>query len=93
MKYLQILKAEYVEDYKLAVAFSDGVTKTVDFGPFLKASKHPEIKKYLDLTLFKNFSVVKGDLDWNDFDLAFPIADLYNNCILKSQNQNNQAAS
>ena len=35
------------------------------------------IKKYLDETLFKQFKIVDGNLNWNDYDLIFPIYDLY----------------
>jgi hypothetical protein len=49
----------------------------VNFGSFLKNSEHPSIRAYLDLKRFKNFTVEDGDLHWNDFDLVFPMADLY----------------
>jgi hypothetical protein len=35
------------------------------------------LKKYLDLNQFKNFTVRDGDIDWNDYELCFPIADIY----------------
>ena len=72
-----IEKAVYVDGYKLHLAFSDGTERTVDFGPFLERSKNPMIRKYLDLTLFKGFVVEHGDLHWQDCDLCFSIADLY----------------
>jgi hypothetical protein len=49
----------------------------VDFGPFLKNSEHPSIRAHLVLKRFKNFTVEDGVLHWNDFDLVFPMADLY----------------
>jgi hypothetical protein len=35
------------------------------------------LKKYLDLTVFKNFTLRDGDIDWNDYELCFPISDIY----------------
>jgi len=78
---IEILGVKYVDGYKLALTFDDGKEVTADFKLFLEASSHPEIKKYLDLKLFKSFKVIDGDLDWNDFDLVFPIYDLYTNSI------------
>lgn len=47
----------------------------VNFSDFLKRSLHPY--EYLDLKLFKKFKIVHGNLDWNDFDLCFPVSDLH----------------
>ena len=70
-------EAEYVDDYKLHLIFSDGLERLVDFGPFLRRSLNPLIRKYLNEEHFKNFTLQYGDLFWNDYDLCFPIADLY----------------
>ena len=70
-------RAEYVEAYKLRLQFSYGQERMVDFEPFLRNSLNPLIRKYLDLDEFKKFTVQYGDLMWNDYDLCFPIADLY----------------
>ena len=72
-----IEQADYVEDYVLQLKFSDGKEVRVDFGPFLHQSLNPLIRKYLDVEVFKQFTVEYGDLFWNDYDLCFPIADLY----------------
>jgi hypothetical protein len=74
---IDIETAEYLEDYKLRLGFSDGQERIIDFGPFLQNSLNPMIRKYLDLEKFKNFSLEYGDLFWDDYDLCFPIADLY----------------
>ena len=67
--------------------------QVVDFGPFLKNSKHPEIKKYLELEKFKGFQIVDGDLDWDDFELTFPIWDLYTDNIFKNSKDRGLEAS
>lgn len=87
MSDIRINRADYINEYKLELEFNDGKIQVVDFAPFLNSSKHPEIREYLDVEKFKQFSIVDGDLDWGDFDLTFPIWDLYNNKILKSWNE------
>jgi hypothetical protein len=69
--------AEYAGGYRLRLTFSDDTTRTVDFEPFLRKSHNPMIRKYLDPEEFAAFSVQYGDLVWHDYDLCFPIADLY----------------
>lgn len=69
--------AEYVRDYIIYFKFSDGVERSIDFSNFLKNAKNPMTKKYLDKVLFKSFSVNYGDLDWNDYEMCFPIWDLH----------------
>jgi hypothetical protein len=76
-KVVQIESARYVAPYKLRLQFDDGHETAVDFGPFLKNSEHPSIRAYLDLKHFKSFRVEDGVLHWNDFDLVFPMAELY----------------
>ncbi len=78
---LAVTDATFVEQYILRITFSDGLTQHIDFGPFLMASTNPLIRKYLDPNLFRNFTVQDGDLFWNDYDLCFPVADLYENTI------------
>lgn len=74
---LKIDSAKYLSDYAIRIKFSDGNEKLVDFKPFLLKSLHPSIKKYLDENKFSNFSLTDGNLNWNDYDLIFPLSDLY----------------
>lgn len=78
-KYLKIARAEHVEANTLRLSFSDGKQQVVDFKPFLKSSHHPDIKKYLDVRKFKKFHLEDGELMWGDYELLFPIMDLYVN--------------
>lgn len=79
---LKIDSAKYLSDFAIRIKFSDGNEKLVDFKPFLSKSLHPSIKKYLDETEFSNFSLTDGNLNWNDYDLIFPLSDLYNGQIV-----------
>ena len=78
---IDVISVAYLESYSLELTFSDGHVQVVDFEPFLKRSIHPEIRKYLDLALFKQFRLINGQLDWNDYDLCFSLEDLYNGII------------
>lgn len=79
---LKIDSAKYLKDYKIWIKFSDGVEKLVDFKPFLSKSLHPSIKKYLDEKIFSNFTLIDGNINWNDYDMIFPISDLYDGKIV-----------
>lgn len=74
---LKIDSAKYLSDYAIRIKFNDGNERLIDFKPFLSKSLHPSIKKYLDENKFSEFSLTNGNLNWNDYDLIFPISDLY----------------
>ena len=76
-KVINIQKANYLNDYQIHFEFDDGKETTVDFQPFIFSSSHPDIKKYQDQQLFKKFNLDYGEIEWNDYELAFPIYDLY----------------
>ena len=75
--FIGVESARYIGDYVIRVYFTDGFNRLVDFKPFLEASVHPSIRKYLDEAKFKEFQIVDGNLNWNDYDLIFPVYDLY----------------
>ncbi len=74
---LRIEKAEYQEGLKIRFQFSKGVRRVVDFGPFLKKAKNPMSQKYVAPENFRNYPLENGDIHWNEFELCFPIWDLY----------------
>jgi hypothetical protein len=74
---ISIDKAEYIREYSIKFSFSDGVEQLIDFSGFLNRAKNPMTKKYLDIQLFKNYSIVYGDIIWNDYEMCFPIWDLH----------------
>lgn len=78
---LKIDSAKYLSDYAIRIKFSDGKEKLVDFKTSLSKSLHPSINKYLDEQKFSNFSLTDGNLNWNDYEMIFPISDLYNGRI------------
>jgi len=74
---LDIMEAKYIGNYRIQLAFSDGLNKVIDFGPFLRNAAHPDIRKYLDPQKFEGFTIDGGDLVWNDYELCFPLGYLY----------------
>ena len=78
---IEIVSAEYVQDYLIRILFNDHSAVTIDFEPFLSKSQHPSIKKYLDRCLFSKFNIEDGNLNWNAYDLIFPVYDLYSGRI------------
>ncbi|HAL82844.1 MAG TPA: DUF2442 domain-containing protein [Mucilaginibacter sp.] len=70
---IEVIAANYIGDYAIRILFTDGNEKVVDFKPFLTKSLHPSISRYLDESLFKQFKISNGNLNWNDYDLIFPI--------------------
>jgi hypothetical protein len=78
---IEVIAANYIGDYAIRILFTDGNEKVVDFKPFLTKSLHPSISRYLDESLFKQFKISNGNLNWNDYDLIFPIHNLYDGII------------
>lgn len=78
-KLISVTAAENLGECCLRITFSDGVVQDVDFRSFLQHSNHPEIRAFLDLQKFGAFTVKDGDLVWGDFELCFPVMDLYQN--------------
>ncbi len=74
---IEVKSAQYIGDFAIRILFSDGFNRLVDFKYFLESSLHPSIRKYLDEDKFKTYQIVEGNLNWNDYDLIFPIEDLY----------------
>ena len=84
-QYLEVTEAKYVSGYKLLLTFNDGEIRVVDFGPFLAKARNPDTTDYRDLKKFKSFHLEGGDLMWGDYQMIFPIMDLYSGSILKGE--------
>jgi Protein of unknown function (DUF2442) len=78
---LYIQNAKPQADFKLKLHFNNGAKKTIDFSLFLNQSQHPSIRAFLQPAKFQSFRIEHGDLVWGDWDLCFPIADLYSGRI------------
>jgi hypothetical protein len=72
-----VTEAKYIGDYAVRVDFNNKHSSLIDFKPFLESTRHPSIKKYTNEKLFKKFKIIHGNLNWNDYEMIFPIEDLY----------------
>lgn len=82
MDSINITSVEKIAQYQLRLVFDDGTVREVDFKDFLTQSHHPDIRAYLEESKFDAYHLEFGELVWGDFDLCFPIIDLYHNRIL-----------
>jgi len=82
---INVVAAEIVGDLQLRIRFDDGTEQTVDFRPFLTASLHPDIRAWASQERFSQFRVENGELLWGDYELCFPVMDLYRNRIVHEQ--------
>jgi hypothetical protein len=78
---INVIAAKLTGTYTLHLEFDDGVVQTVDFLPFLSRSIHPAIRAYLEPDRFASFRIEYGEVVWGDYDLIFPVADLYCNRV------------
>ncbi len=80
---LQVKNAEYLNDYKLRISFSDGKEKVVDFSNYILNTNKPYLSKYKKPSYFKKFKIEQGNVVWGkDWDLIFPIQQLYEGSII-----------
>ncbi len=82
---VDVVRASHLERYRLEVTFGDGHVSIIDFGPFLRGSLNPETRQFLDEKRFKSFSLSHGNLIWGDYEMCFPVEDLYEGCISRKE--------
>ena len=84
MNTILVIKATYIEEYKVKIEFSDDTFKIVDFEPFLRENHHPQWDKYNTIHNFKKFKIENGNLVWGrNWDLMFPTYSLHEGNILE----------
>ena len=80
-KVFDIVAAKLIGDSRLHLVFDDAKEQIIDFKPFLCRSLHPDIRQWLDPKRFSSFRIEYGELVWGDYELCFPLIDLYRNDI------------
>ena len=66
--FIEVVKAEYVDDYRIKLWFNNNVTNVVDLKSSLKGLVFEPLK---DLDYFKKFSVKYNTVEWeNGADFA-----------------------
>ncbi|MEI8163936.1 MAG: DUF2442 domain-containing protein [Betaproteobacteria bacterium] len=88
---INVVSATQTKSYRILMRFDDHAEQEVDFEPFLSHSLHPDIRAYLDPVRFASFRVEYGELVWGDYDLCFPVIDLYRNQIEHRERLENAA--
>lgn len=61
---LIVESAKYINDFKIAVAFSNGKTKLIDFLPLFHKYVKGENLNYFAPQNFKKFIVLNGNIYW-----------------------------
>lgn len=66
--FTEVVKAEYVDGYRVKLWFNNNVTKVVDLKPSLKGEVFEPLK---DVDFFKRFTVKYNTIEWeNGADFA-----------------------
>lgn len=66
--FLEVIKANYINGYKIHLVFNDQTSKTVDLGSSLNGSIFKPLK---DLNIFKHFKIKYNTIEWeNGADFA-----------------------
>jgi hypothetical protein len=77
MENITVASARHLEGLRLEIVFSDGARRIIDFRPFLERFSHPDYDKYMDVDEFKKFSIMDGNINWNDYHMIFTMESLY----------------
>jgi hypothetical protein len=74
-KDLSIVSAKYVQDFIIAITFSNGKTNVVDFLPLFQNHVKGDNLKYFAPINFKKFIVNDGNIYWGkNEDVIFPVS-------------------
>ena len=66
--FIEVVKAEYLDGYRVKLLFNNGETKVVDLGSSLNGIVFEPLK---NLDYFKNFSIKFNTIEWeNGADFA-----------------------
>ena len=66
--FIEVVKAEYLDGYRVKLLFNNGETKVVDLAQSLNGSVFAPLK---DIGYFKNFSIKFNTIEWeNGADFA-----------------------
>lgn len=75
MQLLTIVKAQYIDGYRIEATFSNGIKKMLDFSTIIKNAKGI-VRKPADISYFRNFTLDPFTIDWNG-EIGFDPKDLY----------------
>ena len=82
MRRLKIKSAKAKGSLCVELVFNDNTRQIIDVGQFIRSHPHPQYNKYLDEAEFNKFTIDDGNIVWgDDWDLVFPIEQLYSGVI------------
>ena len=67
---LNIVEADYINDFKVKVLFNDGLEKIVDLKEYIHSKKHPFFQPLKKIEEFKKFHVHRTLIWDNGADIA-----------------------
>jgi hypothetical protein len=73
--YFDIIKAEYLNDYKISLQFEDGSKGVADLSSY--PNKNNVFRNFFDIEYFKNYQIEYGTLTWGDGDIDIAPETLY----------------
>ncbi len=73
--YFNIIKAEYINDYKINLFFEDGKNGIIDLKEYV--SKGDIFSKFTDMDYFKKFYIENGILTWGQGEVDIAPETLY----------------
>lgn len=76
---LSVKSATHKTGHILEIVFSDGHVELVDFSKFIFTSGHPDYDKYKSINEFLKFDIINGNINWDDYQMIFPVEDIYHN--------------
>jgi hypothetical protein len=82
--YFEITAAEYIEEYKIRLKFSDGSVGIADLSDY--NDNNTVFKLFNDLGYFKNFHIEYGTIVWGKGELDIAPETLYERATGKSIN-------
>ena len=82
MEEIKVIKYEPVGDLTLRITFNDNTIQVIDFTSFLDRAANPMITQYQDTDkFFSDITLEHGELIWGDYEMLFPVWDLYNGIV------------
>jgi hypothetical protein len=86
--YFNIIKAMYIENYKIELTFSNNKKGVVDFENYLKNGE--VFQSIMDIDKFRNFKIDYGTLTWDNGRIDIAPETLYIKATGDSINFNDQ---
>ena len=75
---MRIISFRQLGEFKLELAFSNGVNKVVDLSAFISGAKNPMTAQFKNQHLFQKVQLSHGHLSWLDGEMDLSAESLFN---------------